>query len=379
MSRLFCIFTAFWLATTVITAQIPNVTREVGSVEGRLTCSDGNVPARQTTVRLIPLSVLLPKSQSPQNREMKPLETVTDFDGYYLFPMVPPGNYIVDARSPGYSNDLDLIRIVFDRFTEEQKTKLVSGFPEIVVKRFVTARKDVIIHRGGAITGQVSVDTGGTVGQSNVEATLVSSPILGDVDSHEKQDLPNFSRQRPINDRGEFRIAGLPAGKYRLHVRLAEAYFDAFPVTGPNGIDVKLRPQRVGTAELTVYAPSATDMSNAKLVEVTDGDEISDSNITIPMSRLHSITGTVIKNSRILPGARVTIQREGQGVRHSEAISDDNGSFRYDLLPGASYSLVATPSGISENGNWTGEGRTTILVNDHDVVDAVIQVTDIKK
>ncbi len=219
MSRLFYIFAAFGLATTVMAAQVPNVTKEVGSVEGQLTCSDGNVPARKATVRLIPLSVFLPKSQSSQGRKQKPLETVTDFDGYYLFPMVPPGSYIVDARSPGYANDLDLIRIVFDRFTEEQKGKLLSGFPEIAVKSFVTARKDVTIHRGGAITGQVSVDTGGTVGQLNVEATLVSSPILGNVDSHEKQAIPNFSRNSPIGDRGEFRIAGLPAGKYRLYVR----------------------------------------------------------------------------------------------------------------------------------------------------------------
>ncbi|WP_165420359.1 carboxypeptidase-like regulatory domain-containing protein [Edaphobacter modestus] len=376
MSRLFCSFAAFWLGTTVMTAQIPNATKEVGSVEGHLTCSDGNVPARKATVSLIPLSVFVPRSQSPQYRALKPLEAITDFDGYYAFPAVPPGDYIVDARSPGYANDLDLIRVVFDRFTDEQKSKLLSGFPKITVKSFVTARKDVTIHRAGAITGKVSVDTGGTVAQLNVEATLVSSPILGDVDAHEKPNIPPFSRRSPIGDRGEFRIAGLPAGSYRLSVRLAEAYFDALPSAGPNGIEVKLRPQRVGTAELTVYAPSATEISDAKLVEVRDGDEVSDSNISIPMGRLHSITGTVVSSGRAVPGAEVSIQREGNEVQPSGALSDENGSFRFDLLPGGSYILVATPSRISDSGDWTGVGRTTILINDRDVADAVIQVTD---
>jgi len=111
-----------------------------------------------------------------------------------------------------------------------------------------------------------------------------------------------------------------------------------------------MRPQRVGTAELTVYAPSATDISDAKLVEVRDGDEISGSDITIPISRLHSITGTVVKNSRILPGARVTIQRVGDAVQPQEALSDGNGTFRYDLLPAGSYILTATPSGLSDGG-----------------------------
>jgi hypothetical protein len=71
----------------------------------------------------------------------------------------------------------------------------------------------------------------------------------------------------------------------------------------------------------------------------------------------------------------VRIQREGHEVQPSEALSDENGGFRFDLLPGGSYVLVA-PSRISDNGDWTGVGRTTILINDRDVADAVIQVTD---
>src|SRR5260370_40898339 len=97
MSRLFWSFAAFWLVTTVMAAQIPNATKEVGSVEGHLTCSDGNVPARKATLRLIPQSVFLPKSHSPQNRAIKPHETITIYDGYYIFPTLPSGVYIFDA------------------------------------------------------------------------------------------------------------------------------------------------------------------------------------------------------------------------------------------------------------------------------------------
>src|SRR5260370_5979087 len=84
MSRLFCSFAAFWLVTMVMAAQIPNATKEVGSVEGHLTCSDGNVPARKATLRLIPPSVFLPKSQSPPNPAPKPLQAISDL-GWYLF------------------------------------------------------------------------------------------------------------------------------------------------------------------------------------------------------------------------------------------------------------------------------------------------------
>jgi hypothetical protein len=48
--------------------------------------------------------------------------------------------------------------------------------------------------------------------------------------------------------------------------------------------------------------------------------------------------------------------------------------FRFDLS-GLLY-LVATPSRISDNDDWTGAGRTTMLINDRDVAYTVIQVTD---
>jgi hypothetical protein len=351
--------------------QAPVQGKETGSVEGHIRCNDGNVPARRATVLLIPLGNLLRNGEST-SPDQKPLGSTTDFDGYYIFPSVPPGIYLVDARSEGYSNDLDLIRLVLDRFTAEQKNQVLSTFPQVLVRGFASTRQDVVLRRDGAITGRVTVDTGGTIGLTNVTATLVSSPLLGGL-LPEGRHTPAFSRNGATDDRGNFRIAGLPAGTYRLSVHLTESYFVA-SVTSQSGNDVTLKPQRPGTAELTVFAPATIESAQAKLVDLREGDEVPDSDITIPLRTLHSIVGTVVQGGNPVSGAVISIQRHGQEVQPLNAISDVNGSFRFDLLPADTYLLQATYPELAGVPKGHGKGQATVVVGDSDVVDAVVQI-----
>ncbi|WP_158790914.1 carboxypeptidase-like regulatory domain-containing protein [Granulicella sp. L60] len=216
-------------------------------VEGHVTCSDGNVPARSAKIRLIPITNLLPASDTAKTTDERSPETTTDFDGYYIFSSVAPGTYIVDARKDGYGDDLGFIRTVFDRLTRDQQKALLLTFPQVLVRASGVAREDVVLRRAGALTGRVTVDAGGTISPGYVTATLVSSSLLGNMEGHDDQKATGFSQRGTIDDRGVYRIAGLPAGKYRLSVRVTEAYFDA-KVDGSN---VTMQPQRTGTAVLT--------------------------------------------------------------------------------------------------------------------------------
>ena len=70
------------------------------------------------------------------------------------------------------------------------------------------------------------------------------------------------------DDRGVFRIAGLTPGKYRISVVIN--HHGASSVAGP----------------LTVYANEAIAEAKARVVEVGEGDEIGDMDISIPLRRL---------------------------------------------------------------------------------------------
>jgi hypothetical protein len=71
---------------------------------------------------------------------------------------------------------------------------------------------------------------------------------------------------------------------------VVESFFGT-KLGGPQQVTVF--PQRTGIADLIVFVPEALKPSEAKLIKVRDGDEIGDSNITIPTGRVQSLAGLV--------------------------------------------------------------------------------------
>lgn len=357
---------------TVLRAQVATSTIQTGTVEGHAICNDGNVPARSAKVRLIPITNLLPESDTAKTTNQQSPETTTDFDGYYIFSSVTPGAYIVDARKDGYGDDLAFIRTVADRLTRDQQKALLLSFPQVLVRASGVAREDVVLRRAGAITGRVTVDTGGTIDPNYVTATLVSSSLLGSLEGHEDQKLTGFSQRGVIDDRGIYRIAGLPAGKYRLSARVTEAYFEA----KISGTDVFMQPQRTGTAVLTIFAPDTFTESEATPVEVRDGEEVSDADLSIPRRVLHSIGGIVTQGGTPVAGAGIIIQLQGQKTQdYYSAISTSSGSYRFDLLPPGLYSVEAKYSTPYESPGHSASRKITVQITDSDVVDANVDVS----
>lgn len=278
----------------------------------------------------------------------------------------------MDARKDGYGDDLGFIRTVIDRLTRDQQKSLLSTFPQVLVRASSVAREDAVLRRASAITGRVTVDIGGTIDPNYVTATLVSSSLLGNLEGREDQKLTGFSRRGVIDDRGIYRIAGLPAGKYRLSVRVSEAYYDQPKVNGTSFI---AQPQRTGTATLTVHAAEAFTESDAKLVEVRDGEEVSDADLSIPRRMLYSIGGTVTQGGTPVAGAAIIIQRQGKKEQdYSSAVSISDGSYRFDLLPAGVYSVEARYPTPTESPGHSASHKITVQLNDTDVLDATVDV-----
>src|ERR1700753_2160884 len=116
---------ALLLANIFIRAQVATPAAQMGTVEGHVICNDGNVPARKVTVRLIPITNLLPESDTAKTTNLQSPETMTDFDGFYVLSSVMPGTYLVDAKKNGYSDDLGFLRTVMDLLTYDQQKALL--------------------------------------------------------------------------------------------------------------------------------------------------------------------------------------------------------------------------------------------------------------
>ncbi len=331
-----------------------------GSVSGTVICNDGNTPGRGAKVTLIPLEGLL-----SQNAGAASKSTSSDFSGTYEIQSVSPGTYVVNATLDGYDDDLKLVLSILNTFTLEDKEKLFATFPQVIVKPGASVRKDLVLRRAAAISGHASVDIGGALERFRVTATRISgvAPPSSLIAGSKKSEP--FSQSSLTDDRGAFRIAGLPAGKYRISLRITEAYF---AVAKDKSGKVHLQPERPGTADLKIYAPEALDESHARVVEVNDGDEITDADITVPMQRLHSITGIVTQGGVPAAGIFITLMRKGTSMQSSDAVSMPDGSYRFDLVPSGSYILRARRGGSDSS------GEVPVQLQDSDVFDANIDL-----
>jgi hypothetical protein len=350
----------------VLPAQTPAATHASASVEGNVLCNDGNFPARGATVSLVSLTSLLPPTDGAKGEPLDSPKGETDFNGYYLIPHVRPGVYIIDARKDGYNNDLDLVRMVLKRFSPDDQKKLLATFPQVTVAGDGTMREDLVLRRGGAISGRVTVDSGGTLKPIPVTATLVSSSLTGDTAGSGDQQEPAYARNAMTDDRGVYRIAGLPQGKYLLQIRTTESFYVVVP---SGGMPVAI-PTRAGTGELTLFAPEALTKTDAKLVSIGDGDELQGVDIVLPMRKLHSIGGTVTQGGVAVSRSWLNVLRDGKKAMNYSAMTTPDGSYRFDLLPSGAYTVEAYSPGSEDSDVHAIRKTITVQLGDDDVLDA---------
>jgi hypothetical protein len=330
-------------------------------VEGQITCNDGGYPARGANVRLIPLASLLSNTSGAVTSSDLPIAT-SDFSGAYAMFPVRPGIYIVDATMPGYADEVELALSVLKRYAPIQQKSLLTKFPQITVIPGGDIRQNLIIRRAGAISGKVEVDSGGFYSQTLVTATLIPDDT-SNTSANELPPVPyTFSLSSGVDDRGAYRISGLPPGSYRISARVTENFFD------PNK-EAPESAQRIGFADLIVFAPEALSLSEAKQFKIADGDEINFVDITIPTSLLHSITGTVTRGGKPAPGITLSLER-ADGVEVSTgAVSMADGFYRFDLLPEGGYTLIA-----KTNIHGGGTTKVPVLLNGSDVSDLTVDL-----
>ena len=314
-----------------------------GSVVGLVVCNDTNAPARGAHVYLIPLDHSHPQDPTSGADGIYP-STNTDFAGSYEMESVKPGTYLVSASMDGYLNDVRLALSKLDRVKGSEREDLIAALAPVTVKPGGNARKDVVLRRLGAVSGHVTVDTGGLPGRAQVTATRI-----GDEDS----------RSAALDDRGMYRIAGLPGGRYLLSILIHEAHM-GFKM--PKGGSIQVVPVSPGTTQLTVYAPEALDPADASVIDVKEGDEITDADVNIPTRLLHSLGGVVMDGGAPGAGVEVSFQRLGQPMEPHTAVSLPDGSFRFDLLRSGTYTLRA------------GSGEITVQLQDADILDSAIDM-----
>jgi len=216
--------------------------------------------------------------------------------------------------------------------------------------------EDVDFHlsSGAAITGRVSDSAGRPV----IDERIRLIPIGDDVRRLAGSTYPGISEIR-TDDRGVYRVFGLPGGKYKVAIGDQYAAFNS--VRGR-----RFYPQ--------TFHPDVTDESKAEVVEVADGGEATNVDITVVRSLTgFSASGRFIDGENGQPvanikyGLTIIVGGRPSGFMSGNGVSTTDGGFRVDNLPPGRYAVSILPNWGSGSGYY-GESAA-FDITDSDVSD----------
>jgi protocatechuate 3,4-dioxygenase beta subunit len=283
-----------------IQAQPGETKTGTATISGRVTLK--GEPARGVMVILlteISWSATAPRARADEN-------------GRFSFTSVAAGSYSIFAVAPGYVSP------------KETRFGLLTGTLSIAEGEKVED-VDLEIKRGGVIAGRIKDSQGRPVIEERIS--------LHQLD-RDNTPQPNFSYNPNFNmsltdDRGVYRIYGLPEGRYLVSV----GYASSERITSSRAFYPR------------VFYPNASSESGAKVIEVSEGSEATDVDITVSDPKeTRDVSGRVVDADTGQPveGVRIEVRGVSSDGGH-ESESGPNGEFRvFGLLPGK-YALL-TPS-----------------------------------
>ncbi len=237
-----------------------------------------------------------------------------DPEGNYLIANVPLGSYFIAATAPGFVTKKENLYPPTLRALVLPDTQTVKGI-------------DFELIRGGVITGRVSDADGKPLIEQSI--TLIPQEVSPEFS------MPAYGRDIRTDDRGVYRVYGVPPGHYRI----------AFGQSNAAVASVMGRPAYGRT-----FYPDATDESKAAVIEVTSGGEVSHVDISVARpAPAFSASGLIVdgESAQPLPNMSYSLEIYSGGKRVGgivpRGVSNDKGEFRIDYLPAGTY-LISTPA-----------------------------------
>jgi protocatechuate 3,4-dioxygenase beta subunit len=293
-------------------AQTPDTkTKATASVAGRVTI--GDKPAAGIIVAI-----------NGMNQQTLVAQTTTDAEGKYRIGGLAPGQVTIGTFAPTY---------------------VPPASPTFVQGRVLNLSADDVIEgmdfkltRGGVITGRVTEGEGRPVVEERISLNQI------DDGRGPTQAIPGRAMvtrganpfMYSTDDRGIYRIYGLPAGRYLVSVG-----DDAGGTGTVRGAGYYQR----------TYAPDTTDASKASIVEVSEGGEAKNIDINVGLrARTYTVRGRIIDADTNQPIAGVNYsfgplrQNQNQtfmsGMYSAGTPTNANGEFRIEGIEPGRYAVM---------------------------------------
>jgi len=304
-----------------------------GSISGRVTIKDRGVPG--VTIGLRKGDMLMPSE--PFQR------TTTDQDGFYRIWNLAPGSYSITVAVPAF--------VMSDSKENRMKNVLVGDDENVENINFA-------LVRGGVITGRVTDADGRPVIEQQVN--------VYPAEMYEQRVQRSIYAVASVqtDDRGIYRVFSLNAGRYKVAVGRSD-----------DEMSVTYSPGRINSYKQVFY-PDVTDQAKATVVEVSEGSEANNIDITVGRAgQTFSASGQLVDESgQPAPNLRVGVQRQiGQRIEYlnNSTMANSRGDFIVEGLVPGKYTafLLSAP-----NSNLRAE-PFSFDITDHDVSGLTVKLT----
>lgn len=316
-------------------------------VRGRAVYDDTNRPVRRSRVLLLDMG-----SRGAQRTGM------TNGSGEFQIKDVPAGNYVVMIDAAGIITPVSFIDLEDAAAEKINLEEIKKNFDEVIVDGTNTANVKVRARRGGAVSGRVTYADGDP-------AINVRVNIMRKKDGKAVRFITNMNPSALLgiqtDDRGMYRIAGLPPGEYILSAS------ETIDHTGDASArdDYMGMGQMFGAGSLVVtYYQGTTKSGDATAIQVDAGQESNEVNISLLDRGLHTLSGTVVARHDRSPlkFARLTIaSKDGAAnspfpfVAGPNTATDEQGRFTLNEIPDGSYTITVEPPYAGEEVDISSE------------------------
>lgn len=323
--------------TQTSTGAVENAQQEVAKaqsvVRGRAVYDDTGRPIRRARVLL--LEIESRGSERTGN---------TNSSGEFQIKDVPAGSYFVMVDIAGVITPLSFVDLEEAANNKINFEEIKKQFDEVVVDGTHDVTVKVRARRGGAISGKVTYADGDP-------AVNVRINVMRKMDGRAVRFLTNLNPSAffglQTDDRGYYRVAGLPPGEYLVSA------------SEPVDHDGDGRSQRAGdymgafglSSLVVTYYQGASKESAATAIQVDAGQEQNEINISLLERSLHIVSGTVVarRDGQPLRGAQVALKSKED--RSTDAIfssgnsvsTDEQGRFTFIEIPDGAYTLTVQP------------------------------------
>ena len=336
-----------------------------GTITGTISCGDTNAPARLAQVSLL-------SSNHQQNSQV--FMAQSDLDGHFAIGRLPEGTYYVSVKYAGYLDTFPLAKSSdLAGLSADERKQFEAQALTVSISAQQASTIAVRLDRAAVLEGTVLYDDGSPA--IGLHMNIRPKPRPGAVTTKSKaaDDLfgltivLNDAFARVTDDHGHFRAVGLAPGEYLISTTLSTASGTA-PPDSPEIELVKSTP----SGGLVMYYGDTARASEAKTIKIAGGESNTEADITIPLSKLHSVHGriTLKRTGQPPPTAalRLLYADTREFARMAVAV---NGEFELNYIPEGSYILQAQASADpapanEEDGNGTISGSFGVFIETGD-------------